>query len=61
MWAAGSRPSLRLYVGGRDRSELVEGVKPQVEAVSRVLAERDEWREVPVTPALLFMASLSAP
>jgi len=47
---------LRLYVGGRDRTKLVTGMKPQVEAVQRALAARDEWREVPVTAALLFMS-----
>ena len=27
---------------------------PQLEAVRKVLAERDEWRDVPVTTVLLF-------
>lgn len=31
-------------------------MKPQVEAVRSVLGRRSEWREVPVTAALLFMA-----
>jgi hypothetical protein len=47
---------LRLYVGGRDRSKLVAGMKPQVDAVRRALAGDDVWREVPVTAALLFMS-----
>jgi hypothetical protein len=47
---------LRLYVGGRDRTKLVAGMKPQVEAVQRALAAHDEWRDVPVTAALLFMS-----
>ena len=32
------------------------GMKPQVEAVRRVLETRNEWRDVPVTAALLFMS-----
>jgi hypothetical protein len=50
------RTDLRLYVGGRDRTKLVAGMKPQVDAVRRALAGRDEWRDVPVTAALLFMS-----
>jgi hypothetical protein len=50
------RTDLRLYVGGRDRTKLIAGMKPQVEAVRRALAGRDEWRDVPVTVALLFMS-----
>lgn len=50
------KTDLRLYVGGRDRTKLVEGTKPQVEAVRRALAKRDDWRDLPVTPALLFMS-----
>jgi hypothetical protein len=48
------RTDLRLYVGGRDRTKLVAGMTPQLDAVRKVLAERDEWHEVPVTPVLLF-------
>ncbi len=50
------KTDLRLYVGGRDRTKLIEGVKPQVEAVSRVVAEHEEWRDVAVTPVLLFVS-----
>jgi hypothetical protein len=50
------RTDLRLYVGGRDRTKLVEGMEPQVEAVRRALAQRDKWCDVPVIPALLFMS-----
>jgi hypothetical protein len=47
---------LRLYVDGHDRTKLVAGTKPQVEAVRRALADREEWRDMPVTVALLFMS-----
>jgi hypothetical protein len=50
------KSDLRLYVGSRDRTKLVEGMKPQVEAVRRALAKRDGWRDEPVTAALLFMS-----
>jgi hypothetical protein len=50
------KTDLRLYVGGRDRSKLIAGMKPQVEAVRRALAVRDKWCGVPVTAALLFMS-----
>jgi hypothetical protein len=50
------RSDVRLYVGGRDRTKLVAGMKPQVDAVRRALAEHDDWNEVPIKPALLFMS-----
>jgi hypothetical protein len=50
------KTDLRLYVGGRDRTKLLAGMKPQVEAVRRALSECEEWNDVPVTPALLFMS-----
>lgn len=46
----------RLFVGRRDRSGLLEGVRRQRQAVRAALAERDVYREVPVTAALLFMS-----
>ena len=50
------KTDLRLYVGGRDRSKLLAGMEPQVDAVRHVLAKRHEWKGVPVTGALLFMS-----
>jgi hypothetical protein len=47
---------LRLYVGGRDRTKLVAGMRPQVEAVRRALSAHDVWRDAPVTAVLLFMS-----
>jgi hypothetical protein len=48
------RTNLRLCVGGRDRTKLVSGMTPQLDAIRKVLVARDEWRDVPVTPVLLF-------
>jgi hypothetical protein len=48
------KTDLRLYVGGRDRTKLVGGMAPQLAAVCEALAESVEWRDVPVTPVLLF-------
>jgi hypothetical protein len=51
------KTDLRLYVAGRDRTELVEGMTLQVEAVRRVLAKHDDdWRDLPLIPTLLFMS-----
>lgn len=50
------KTDLRLYVDGRDRTKLVQAMKTQVNAVHLVLADHEEWREVAVTPALLFMS-----
>ena len=50
------KTDLRLFVGGRDRTTLVAAMKPQVEAVRRVLTGRKEWSDVPVRPVLLFMS-----
>jgi hypothetical protein len=50
------KTDLRLYVGGRDRTTLIAGMRRQVEAVRRALANHEEWDHVPVTPALLFMS-----
>jgi hypothetical protein len=41
---------LRLYVGGRDRSKVIDGLAWQVETVTAVLAER----RVPVSSAVCF-------
>jgi Nuclease-related domain len=43
----------RLYVAGRDRTKLTEGVLGQVEAVQKVLA--DVWPDVPVKGMLCFI------
>ena len=56
VWCGWFTTDLRLYVGGRDRTKLVTAMKPQVEAVHGALADSDEWRDVPATPALLFMS-----
>jgi hypothetical protein len=50
------RTDVRLYVGGRDQTKLVAGMKSQVEAVRSVLSRREDWHDVPVTPVLLFMS-----
>jgi Nuclease-related domain len=50
------KTDIRLYVGGRDRSKLVTGMKPQVDAVRAALEPHDQWRDVPITAALLFMS-----
>lgn len=47
------RPDERLYVAGRDRTKLTEGVLGQVEAVRTVLA--DGWSTVPVYGILCFI------
>lgn len=44
---------VRLFVGGRDCTRLVQGVGKQVDAVRRVLG--DDWDEVPVRPMLCFV------
>lgn len=41
----------RLFVGGRDRTRLCDGLAKQVDAVRRVVSERD----VPVYPVLCFV------
>lgn len=43
----------RLYVGGRDRTVMIDGVRRQVDAVASLLAA--EWREVPVHGVLCFV------
>jgi len=50
------RTDLRLYVGGRDKTKLVEGMGRQVAAVRAVLAQDEKWSDVPVTPVLLFIS-----
>jgi hypothetical protein len=51
------RTDLRLYVGGRDRTKLVTGMDRQVAAVRAALAKDEKWRDVPVTPVLLFISA----
>jgi hypothetical protein len=46
-------PDLRLYVGGRDNTKLVDGVKRQCEVVRDVLGDR----EVLVRPVLCFVGA----
>jgi hypothetical protein len=50
------RTDLRLYVGGRDKTSLVKGMDQQVAAVRAVLSEHQQWRNVPITPVLLFIS-----
>ncbi len=50
------KADLRLYVGGRDRTKLIAGMSGQLEAVSGALVASEEWRHVPVTPTICFMA-----
>jgi hypothetical protein len=50
------KTDIRLYVGGRDRSKLIAGMRPQLEAVRGAVADQEEWRDVPITAALLFMS-----
>lgn len=47
------RPDERLYVNGRDRSKLVEGVLGQIEVVRTALG--DEYADVPVRGVLCFI------
>ena len=47
------KKDLRLYVGGRDRTKIAEGMGWQVLAVARVLEDTD----IPIHPALLFVES----
>lgn len=47
------RPDERLYVNGRDRSKLVEGVLGQIEVVRTALG--DEYADVPVRGVLCFV------
>jgi nuclease-like protein len=50
------KTDLRLYVGGRDRTRLIDGIDRQVSAVRAVLSKREECSEVPITAAILFMS-----
>ena len=47
------RTDERLYVNGRDRTALLDGVRRQVADVRTVLG--DEWDHIPVRPALCFI------
>lgn len=47
----------RLFVNGRDRTNLVAAMNRQVAAVEAALAGFDDVHAVPVTPALLFMSA----
>jgi hypothetical protein len=49
------RPDWRLYVGGRDQTKLVEGVRRQVEVVRRALGP--ELADVPVRSVLCFVGA----
>jgi hypothetical protein len=51
------RTDLRLYVGGRDKTNLVKGMDRQVNAVRAALAQDEKWSDVPVTPVLLFTSA----
>jgi Nuclease-related domain len=56
-----ARRGTRLFVGSRERSHLLEGILRQRAVVRRTLAERDMYREIPVTAALLFMSTSNWP
>ena len=45
---------IRLFVNGRDRTTLIDGMNVQTSVVRRVLATHRECEPVPVTPVLLF-------
>ena len=47
------RADERLYVDGRDRSKLVDGVLGQIDVVQRVLGE--EFADVPIRRVLCFV------
>jgi hypothetical protein len=47
---------LRLYVGDRDRTMLLDGIERQAEVAKNVLAREQGSDGVPITPVLLFMA-----
>src|SRR5664279_5060278 len=49
------RPDYRLYVGGRDRSALADGLGWQVETVERVLLAAAIDPMPPITPVLCFI------
>lgn len=51
------RTQLRLYVGGRDRSRLADGLGWQLTAVRAALAAADIHPLPPVTPVLCFIGS----
>lgn len=50
------RRDVRLYVGGRDRTNLVQAMERQLGAVRAPLAQDGDWRHVPITPAIVFMS-----
>jgi len=49
------RTDLRVYVGGRDRSKLLEGMTPQLAAVTTALRTDSELSVPPITPVLCFI------
>ena len=49
------RTDLRVYVGGRDGSKLLEGMRPQVAAVAAALGTGSELSVPPITPVLCFI------
>lgn len=51
------RQELRLYVDGRDRTKLVEGMRLQLKAVHAALANDPAHGEIPVRAALCFLDS----
>lgn len=51
------RADHRLYVDGRDRTALIEGMGKQVEAVRRALDDVDPAGALPIHPALCFIAT----
>jgi len=51
------RPNYRLYVGGRDRTQLAESMAWQVDAVEAALTTARLDRLPPVTPVLCFVGA----
>jgi hypothetical protein len=49
------RTDRRVYVGGRDRSKLLEGMRPQVVAVATALGTDSELSVPPIMPVLCFI------
>lgn len=49
------RPATKLFVGGRDKTSLVQGMAKQVAAVHRALQDLPEPATVPVQPVICFV------
>jgi hypothetical protein len=51
------RPEIAVFVGGRNRTKVVHGMSPQIDAVCAALAADPLADEVAVKPAVCFVAS----